>query len=104
MGRCTAGKTAYAAQHRALGDPSGGEHHIARRKIQKLVFSIEIGDAETLSAAALVIVAEQEPPLHLTADAAQCCRRQYPFGSAARADIHVDPGLRIRCGDDAAYV
>ena len=43
----------------------------------------------------LVVVAEQQPALHLAADAAQRRRRQHALGRAADAHIDVDAGVRV---------
>ena len=99
-----AGKAAYTAQHRAVGDPSRGEHDIAMRHVEEAIFAIEIGDAEALGAAALVVIAEEEPPLHLPADAAQCRRREYALRRAARTHVDVDAGVGARGGDDAGHI
>ena len=48
-------------------------------------------------AAALVVVAEQQPALELAADAAQRRGREHALGRAARA--HIDVDRRVRIGD-----
>src|SRR5262249_52024047 len=65
-----AGRASDAAEHGAVGDAGGGEHHVAMRQVEHVVFARQIGDAATLGAAALVVVAEQQASLHLAADAA----------------------------------
>ena len=45
-------------------------------------------------ALALLLGVEDQPALHLAADAAQRRRRQHAFGRAADAEIDVDAGLR----------
>ena len=65
---------------------------------------MEIGDADAVSATPLVVLAEQQPRLHLPADAAQRRGGQHAFGRATRAHIDIDTGLRGRGGDDAADV
>src|SRR5205823_7342854 len=89
---------------RTVGNPGRGEHHVARGEIEQFVFAIEVGNSDAMGAGALVVVAEQQPALHLPADAAQRRRRQYAFRRPARADIHVDPGLRFGGGNDAADI
>ena len=54
--------------------------------------------------AALVIVAEQQPTLHLAADRAQRRGRQHAFRRAARPEVDIDAGFGIGGGHDAAHV
>src|SRR5579883_1215815 len=89
VGDGAAGETPYAFEHGAGGDAGGGEHDVAAREIQERVLPIEIGDAHLVSAALLVVVAKQEPPLHLASDAAQRRRRQHALGRAAGAHVDV---------------
>ena len=65
------------------------------------VDAVEIVDAPAARAAALVVVAEQQPALNLAADAAQRRRRQHAFGRAARAHVDVDAGVGVGGGDHA---
>src|ERR1700733_7139590 len=58
MRRRAAREAAHAAQHRAVCDPGCGKHHVGVREVEQAVFSVEIGDAETMRAAALVVVTE----------------------------------------------
>ena len=65
---------------------------------------IEISDPPFPRSCALVVVAEQQPPLELPADTAQrrCCK--HAFGRATRSHIHVDRRVRIGRRDHAGHV
>ncbi len=54
---------------------------------------LRIRDAHLVGALALLLGVENQPALHLAADAAQRRRRQHALGRAAGADIHVDAGI-----------
>ena len=56
-------------------------------------FLFGIGDAHLQGALALVLGVEDQPALHLAADAAQRRRGQHAFRRAAGAEIDVDAGL-----------
>ena len=61
--------------------------------------------AHLVGAFALLLAVEDQPALHLAADAAQRGRRQHAFGRAAGADIHVDAGIvGIGAMDHARHV
>jgi hypothetical protein len=79
MRRGAAGKAAHAAQHRAIGDPGRRKHDVARGEVEQFVLTIEVGDSKAMGAAALVVIAEQQPSLHLPADAAQRRRGEHAF-------------------------
>ncbi len=69
------------------------------------VDQLRIGDAHLVRALALLLAVEDQPALHLAADAAQRRRRQHALGRAAGADIHVDSGIiRVGAMNDARHV
>src|SRR5262249_22798910 len=99
-----AGKAAHALQHGAVGHAGGGEHDVALGELGHGVFAFEILDADAGGAAGRAVVAEQQPALHLAADAAQRGGRQYALGRAAGAEIDVDAAVRARGRDHARDV
>jgi len=52
-----------AVEQRTIGHASRSENAIALREFLEIINIIEIGDAPAARAAALVVVAEQQPPL-----------------------------------------
>src|SRR5690606_34792848 len=94
----------HAGEHAAVGHAGGAEHHVARGQFLQLVLAVQVGDAGLGGAALLVIVAEDETPLHLPADAAQGGGGQNALGRAAGADVKVDAGGRIGGVDDPRHV
>src|SRR5687767_4673430 len=58
-----------AFEQRAVGDSGGGEDHIALGEVVQAIDAVEVLDAPAAGAAALVVVAEQQPALELAADA-----------------------------------
>src|SRR5450756_2265363 len=77
-----------ARQQRAGGDAGRGEQAVAPHHILDAVDHARIGDAHLGRARAVLLGIEDQPALHLAADAAQRRRRQHAFGRAAGADIH----------------
>src|SRR5580693_5652292 len=83
LGRVVRAGPVNAVEHRSVGDPGRSEDHVAGGQIVQRIFAIEIGDAETASALAFFVVAEDEPRLDLAADAAQRRGSENAFGRAA---------------------
>ena len=70
-----------------------------------VVFLVRVLDAHASRALALCLGVEDQPALHLAADAAQRAGRQHAFRRAAGAEIDVDAGiLGLRRVDDAGDV
>src|SRR3954464_14397743 len=70
----------HAAQHGAIRDAGGGEHHIARDQFVQVIFAVQVLDAPLGGAGAFIVIAEHQPALHLAADTAQRRRGQHAFG------------------------
>src|SRR6186713_213224 len=92
----TTREAADAAQQITGGDTGGGEHHVAFGEVVQLVLTVQVGDAPTCGTRLLVGVAEQQPALELTADAAESRSRQNAFRSATAAHVDIDAAFRLR--------
>ena len=77
----------------AVGDAGRGDDDVALGELLHAVFLLRIGDAHLVGALALGLGVEDQPALHLAADAAQRRRRQHALRRAAGAEIDVDAGL-----------
>src|SRR3984893_9386610 len=86
-----------ARQQRAGGDAGCGKQAVAPRHVLDAVNHARVVDAHLGGALALLLAVEDQPTLHLAADAAQRHRRQHALRRAAGADIHVDAGV-VRIG------
>ena len=80
----------HAVEHGAVGHAGRGKHRIAAGEVVEFVLAPEIRDAETRRTCALVIVAEDQPRLDLTADTTQR-RRAYLRFYACEQDFSNEP-------------
>ena len=63
--------TLDALEQRPVGDAGRGENAVAARQVLEAVDAVQILDAPAVGPGALVVVAEQQAPLDLPADAAE---------------------------------
>src|ERR1700728_475494 len=80
----------YPAQHAAVGDTGRGEQAIAPHHILDPVCLARVLDAHFGDAFALFVGIDDQPGLHLAADAFERRRRQNAFRRTADAEIDVD--------------
>eukprot|EP01136_Pigoraptor_vietnamica_P043675 Opistho-1_new@19395 len=94
-----------AVEEVAVGDAGGGEEDVTGGHLRQVVLLVRLGDAHAFGAGALLLGVEDQPALHLAADAAQRRRGEHALGSTADADVNVDAGLfRVGGVDDAGDV
>src|ERR1700682_556817 len=78
-----------ARQQRTGGDAGRREQAVALGHFLGAVDEARIVDAHLVGALASLLGVENQPALHLAADAAHRPRRQHAFGRAAGTDIHI---------------
>jgi hypothetical protein len=91
-------------QHGAGRHPGGGEQAVAFHHVLDLIFLLGVLNAHFQGALAQGFSIDDEPGLHLAADAAQGRRRQHALRRAAAAEIDIDAGLRLGAMDHAGNV
>src|SRR5882724_12209418 len=74
-------------QQRTGGDAGRGEQAVAARHVLDAVDKARIIDAHLAGALAFLLGIEDQPALHLAADAAQRRRRQHALRRAAGTDV-----------------
>src|SRR5688572_18260750 len=85
---------AHTFEHRTGCDTGGREQAIAAHHVFHIIALARILDTHLHRALALIFGIEDEPALHLPADATQRSRRQHAFRRTADADVDVDAGCR----------
>src|SRR4029079_14615248 len=85
-----------ATKHRPGCDACRGEETIAPHHVFDLVFFLRILDAHLRCSRAQFLGVDDQPCLHLPANAAQSSSREHALRRAANAKINVDTGFRIR--------